>query len=218
MAFFSCMALTLLLGIVGCGHGGNALRSSLQLLVPGHHDVSAVAAKVHYASIDIAVSGNGGLLVLAELSGGNAYFQSGNRDVIVLRHGYLDQAAGLMQDLLMTRVFRQPGSLTAPPWRLAEAGVPFAYRVQRIWRTKNGTLHADQARATLICDDAATDVELPLATVGLQRCQQTLVWSDGVQTQSVLWRYPRDHRLWAVRAVPWPGAPVFEWKVARPWW
>lgn len=217
VAFFSCLALAGLLTLSACGHGNSALRSSLQVLMPSHQDVSRLAARIPYAAIDITVAGNGGLLVLAEESSGTAYFQSPSRDVIVLHNGYLDQAAGLMQDLLMTRVFRKSG-LTAPPWRLAVPGVPFEYQVQRLWRTKNGILHADQARATLLCQEDTVARELPLATVDLQRCQETLLWSNGERTQSLLWRYPLDNRLWAVRTVAWPGGPVFAWQVARPWW
>lgn len=212
------MALSALLALAGCGSGTSALRGTLQTLVPLPQDVSQRAAELPYASIDLAINGHGGLLVLAELSDGNAYFQSASREVIVIQNGYLDQTAGLPANLLMTRVYRAEGSLAMPPWRAARPGVPFKYLVQRLWRSADGTLHADQAQATLVCETRLTSVELPLATLALQRCLEILVWSSGARTQSTLWRHPESHRLWAARTVPWPGGPVFEWQVARPWW
>lgn len=216
-AFFSCAALVMLLVLSGCG-GAGALRSTMQAVVPWSGDVSQRAAALPYATVDMSVNGNGGLLVLAELSHGNAYFQSASRGVIVLRHGNLYRTAGLAANLVMTRVYRQDQALQAAPWRLATAGKPFHYQVQRQWRGAEGVLHADTARATLTCEQDTTQIELPLATLGLQKCRVTLAWSGGAHTQSILWRHPDDHRLWAVHTVPWPGGPEIEWQVARPWW
>lgn len=213
-AFFSCAALLILLALGGCGVGTDTLRA----LTPWQQDVSQRAAALPYASIDLAINGRGGLLVLAEISDGHTYFQTATYSAIVLENGYLDQTAGLPANLLMTRIYRADNSLEQPPWRLASAGEPFEYLVQRQWRDAEGDLHADQAHATLLCKPELTKRELPLVTLALQRCRETLVWSNGATTVSILWRDPDNHRLWAVHTVPWPGAPVFEWQVARRWW
>lgn len=215
-AFFSCVVLIFLLA--GCGSGASALRGTLEAVVPWQADVSQRAGQLSYASIKLLIDGSGGLVVLAELSRDNAYFQLANYETIVLEDGYLDRTAGLPADLLVTRVRGVSGKLEQPPWRAAKAGVPFEYRVQRQWRGVDGRIHADRARATLVCEPTPRQVELPLASLALQRCHESLVWSDGTRTESILWRLPEDHRLWSVRTVPWPGAPVFEWEVARPWW
>lgn len=218
-AFFVSVAIFFaLFFLAGCGGHARALRATMQGLVPWHQNVSQRAAELPYASIDLLVNGHGGLLVLAELSQGNAYFQSANRNTIVMHNGYLDQATGAKTELLMTRLHRANGRLDRPPWRSAEGGVPFEYLVQRLWRTFDGTLHAGQAQATLVCETVATERKLPLASLSLQRCRESLLWSNGATTQSTLWRDPVDQRLWAVQTVPWPDAPEFQWQVARPWW
>src|SRR5690625_3001757 len=111
-AFFSCVTLMALLALAGCGRSAGVFRGTLQGLLPLPHDVSKRAAQLPYASIDLTIDGQGGLLVLAELSDGNAYFQSASHGVIVIRNGYLSQTAGLPANLLMTRVYRTGESRT----------------------------------------------------------------------------------------------------------
>lgn len=217
-AFFSCATLVLLLVLSGCAHEIKLMRDTLQAVTPWHQDVSEHAAELPYASIDITVEGNGGLVVMAERSSDHAYFQSGNRDIFVLHNGYLDQTAGLMSNLMMTRIHQVDGILAGMPWHMADTGEAFEYLVQRIWRSKDGVLHADQAHARLVCHEHSAKKTLPLGSLVLQRCLETLTWSDGTSTQSILWRHPDSHQLWAVHTVPWPGAPEIHWEVARPWW
>src|SRR5699024_5161940 len=147
----------------GCGSASGVLRSTLHTLVPWSHNVSKRAASLPYASIDLTVGGKGGLVVLAELSEGNAYFQSASRGTIDIRHGYLAQSAGLPENLLMTRVYATGEAQMAMPWRTARAGEPFNYIVQRMWRTADGMLHTGRANATLVCKASTKQVELPLA-------------------------------------------------------
>lgn len=213
----------LILLLAGCGSGSGVIRSTFGELLPGRPDVSDYASQLPYASLDISINGRGGLIVLAEYSGAQAYFQASSRETIVLRHGYLVQTAGLDANLLMTRLLgdEEATATTAdymPPWQRAEAGQPMTYTVQRQWRDEDGVLHAGTAAATLKCDEQAIPVELPLATVDLQRCDETLVWADGAETHSVLWRDPQERMLWRVSTVPWPGGPEVAWRVARPWW
>lgn len=218
-AFFSCMVLVgAALVLSGCGGGASVMRGTLQSLWPWQQDVSKQAATLPYASIDLSVAGRGGLVVLAELSHGNAYFQTSSRETIVLHNGYLNQTAGLLANLLMTRLRRNGQVLKQPPWRTVAAGGSVHYIVLRHWRDADGVLHAGRARATLTCSAQSKDKALPLATIALQRCREILTWSDGAQTVTTLWRDPGNHRLWAVRTTPWPGARTFAWQVARPWW
>lgn len=224
-AFFSCgVALAALLLVTGCGSRGTVLRNTLGAVLPGSADVSQHAAELPYASLDVSINGQGGLIVLARMSGAKTYFQAATMETIVLRHGYLAQTAGLDADLLMTRlrVMDSEQALGAdnvqPPWQRAVAGQPLIYTVQRQWRTRDGVVHAASAQATLRCQQDPASVELPLATLSLQRCNETLVWGNGARTHSVLWREPDEHMLWRVSTVPWPGGPELAWSVARPWW
>lgn len=217
-AFFWFIACVLPLALSGCNVNPSAPLATVLGLLPGASDVSQRAAELPYASIDFHIAGRGGLLVLAEYAGDVAYFQSASRETVVLENGYLDHTAGLATDLLMTRFRRTDGVLSSAPWQAAEAGQPFTYVVQRQWQRAGSMPYTDAAQATLVCEEHTTPVELPLTTLSLQRCRETLVWSGGAETWSTLWRSPENHRLWAMTTVPWPGAPEIEWQVARPWW
>lgn len=216
-AFFTYgLLICSVLLVAGCGTGPDVIRKTFGDLLPGAPNVSKYASQLPYASLDISINGRGGLIVLAERAGAQTYFQASSRETIVLWHGYLARTAGLDNNLLMTRL--EGAGQRMPPWQQAEAGQPVTYTVQRQWRGENGVLHAGTATATLSCRAQAVPVELPLATVDLQRCDETLAWAGGTKTHSVLWRDPKERMLWRVSMVPWPGGPEVAWRVARPWW
>ncbi len=201
-----------------CSVRPSAPVATLFGLLPGSSDVAERAAAVPFASIDFRIDGRGGLLVLGEHQRASTYWQSSSRETIALEHGYLHHTAGLATDLLMTHFRVEGGVSDALPWQVAQAGEPLTYVVQRQWQSAKGMPRTDAARATLVCEAQAAPVELPLTTLSLQRCNETLVWSGGAKTYSTLWRTPETHRLWAMATVPWPGGPSIEWQVARPWW
>lgn len=221
-AFFSYgAAFFMVLLVAGCGTGSNVVRTTFgDLFSDIGSDVSEYAGSIPYASLDVSVNGRGGLIVLAEVSGSQTYFQSAAHEAVVLRHGYLVQTAGLDANLQMTRLRSDAARVDKQviPWQQAQAGEPITYIVQREWRDAEGVPHAGVATATLKCRRQAVPVELPLATLPLQRCDETLVWASGEKTRSVLWRDPEERMLWQVHTVPWPGGPEVAWRVARPWW
>ncbi len=218
-AFFWLVVCAVPFVLSACSVRPSAPVATLLGLLPGGSDVAERAATVPFASIDFRINDRGGLLVLAERQRALTYWQSAGRETIVLENGYLDHTAGLATDLMMTRFRVGQGMLPdTSPWRAAQAGEPFTYVVQRQWQSAGGMPHTDTAQATLVCETQSISVELPLTTLSLQRCNETLVWSGGARTYSTLWRSPQTHRLWAMATVPWPGAPSIEWQVARPWW
>lgn len=212
----------------GCGTGSNVVRNTFGDILSGsltRNDklISERAGQLPYASLDFTINGRGGLIVMARHDGAQTYFQSAGRNVIGLRHGYLAETAGFKANLLMTRLqygdsASAAGSDYVPPWQRAEPGQPITYTLQRQWRGADGMLHTATAQAKLACNQKAVAVTLPLATIGLQRCNETAVWADGSETHSSLWRDPDERMLWRVRTVAWPGGPQIAWRVARPWW
>ena len=206
-AFF---ASALLLLLTGC--------SLIRPPSPLPADIAQKAAELPYASIHMQLGRREGLLVLAYAAHQDTWFLTPDHASFLLRDGYLSQTDGMPQELLMTQFRRDQQTLTTPPWQQAQAGVPFQYQVLREWRDGNSHVHADQANARLLCEPDAHDISLPLITLPLQSCTETLTWSDGRQTRSILWRNPADNRLWQVQTQPWPGAPQFEWQVAKSWW
>ena len=212
----------------GCGAGNAIVRSSFGDILPSvlkgtEKHAAERARQLPYASLDLSIDGRGGLIVMAREAGPRTYFQSATRDVIGLKHGYLAQTAGLKANLLLTRLRYDDGTPETaanyvPPWQRVDAGGPIAYQVQRQWRDGEGMVHTDTAQAMLACDANAADVELPLATIKLQRCRETLTWASGETTQSTLWRDPDERMLWRVQTVAWPNGPEIAWRVARPWW
>ncbi|MES1926927.1 hypothetical protein T31B1_16450 [Salinisphaera sp. T31B1] len=189
--------------------------STFAAFFPSDEDVSAQAADIPYASIDLTIAGSGGLLALSEQSGGLTFWQTSGNQAFVFRNGYLDATRGLPIDLESTEVAMQ-GADGVAPWQADQNEIH--YRVVRTWSDEDGELHSGRADATLVCRNDSERVELPLATLGLQRCDETLRWADGPTTHSTLWRDPGDRRLWAVDTVAWPGGDRIVWRVARPWW
>ncbi|OLO03443.1 hypothetical protein BTW07_15125 [Salinicola socius] len=180
------------------------------------NEISAQADSIPYASVDLHVDGYGGLVILASQVADLSYWQFRDGSTVALQDGYLHSSAGLEQNLIDTQISDVSDSGSdAHPWRGNAAMV--TYRVTREWKSADGYTHRGQADASLDCDTAVEDVELPLMSLKLQACRETLAWDDGTTTYGTLWRTPEDGRLWAVETQPWPGAPTFDWQVARPW-
>ena len=207
---------TMLLGVVliaGCSASNSPTLVTLRALLPGGGpDAGAEAKKISYASLELHVARRGGLLVLAEQGGHVTFWQTSRRESIELRDGYLASTNGFAPELTMTQINAPAGNA---PWMTAD---PPAYTLVRSWISTDGSRHTEQARAALTCANGVEPVKLPLATLELQKCRETLDWAQGATTASVYWRHPGDHHIWAAQVVPWPGAPEYDWKVARPWW
>ncbi len=202
-------------GLVGCSSTNPAI-ATLSAFLPGRVDVSDRASELSYASIDFVVGGRGGLLVLAESSQELTFWQSSRRETIVLRGGYLESTSGLTPELQLTQI-RAGAVNNAMPWRLA-LEEPAHYTLTRTWTRADESVDTARADATLSCAPGTVEKKLPLTTLELQRCVEKLVWERGATTTSVFWRDPGNHRIWAADVVAWPGSPLYEWRVARPWW
>ena len=207
--WLSVLCIVLLLS--GCGSVTRALTG---IFVPNARpDVSedsADAADIPYASIDIRVAGTGGLLLLTESSGAASYWRSGQGQVVVMINGDLAQTVGLSPDLL-SRVSERPQGVVS-----LDAAVHYPIHVS--YESRSGEPRALAGTATLDCSAAAAERELPLATLALRECRETVIWGSGAQTVSTYWLRPETGRIWKARVVAWPSAPVVEWEVARPWW
>lgn len=203
----------------GCaGVANTPIVSTFAAFFPSDEDVSDQAAEVSFASIDLAIEGSGGLLVLSEQSGALTFWQTSGSQALVFRNGYLDSTRGLPSDLEMTEVSVDGATddRHVAPW--VEASSDASYRIVRSWSTRDGQMRSGRADARLRCASETERVDLPLATLSLQRCDETMRWAGGGVTKSTIWRDPDDHRIWAVDTVPWPGADRVTWRVARPWW
>lgn len=182
----------------------------------GDEDIREQAEATQYASLDLKVDGNGGLIILAEQSGHMTYWQFADSSTIALQDGYLKSTAGLETDLIDTRISDMSEDTSQGfPWRTPSGRA--SYRISREWKTADGYVHRGQAKASLVCEPGTSDVALPLTTLALQTCHETLDWDSGAVTTSTLWRTPGDGRLWAAKVQPWPDAPTFAWQIARPW-
>lgn len=213
--FFRLSACVMAMSTTGCTLGQGPSVNSL-LEGAGDEDISAQAEATEYASLDLEVNGNGGLIILAEQAGDTTYWQFADSSTVTMQDGYLKSTAGLEEDLIDTRI-SDAGDNDGQglPWRTLSGRT--VYRVSREWKTADGYVHQGQAEATLACEPGTSDVALPLMTRALQVCHETLTWDDGAVTTSTFWRSPEDGRLWAAETQPWPEAPAFEWRIARPW-
>lgn len=215
-AVFLCVsALYAYLLLAGCSSSNPAV-ATLTAFLPGRADVSERAGELSYASIDFAAAGRGGLLVLAESSQELTFWQSSRRETVVLRGGYLESTSGLTPELQLTEISTDTDE-GAMPWRLA-LDEPAHYTLTRTWTRADGSVDTGRADATLSCATGAVEKKLPLTTLELERCVEKLVWERGATTTSVFWRDRGNHRIWAAAVVAWPGSPLYEWRVARPWW
>src|SRR5699024_4665508 len=195
-----------------------AFTGDYQKLKSGNVDYAKRAQALPYASLKLSVSGRTGLLVMAERAGRTAYFQAPGAETLVLRNDRLSRFVTPNWDLLLNVMGQRSAGNTKAPWHALPVGDAMTYTVMRQWRSEDGRQHADQPQARLVCNAGTTDVELPLATVALQQCTETLHWSNGERTRTTLWRDVDEYRVWQVHTVPWPGGPRIEWQVARPWW
>ncbi|MBB3188809.1 YjbF family lipoprotein [Halomonas cerina] len=165
------------------------------------------ARKLPYASLLVNAYGNRSLLVLAYQAGepGDAttLWQARDQGTLTLTDGRLFSTAGFGRDLLSL-------SRTAP----AAGG---RYRVSSHWQEADGADHRAQGLATWQCHTPES-VSLPLTTLALERCEETVDWQGAGTSHNILWRDPETQRLWAGTETPWPGAAPVEWQVARPWW
>lgn len=219
-AVFLCVSVVSVVATLSACVGGRESPwvATFASTLPGgvkSQDLSKQAAAIPYASVDLSVGGPGGLLILAEQADGLTFWQSSSRETIVFRGGYLNSTRGLQRNLLSNRL--TSGGEDIQPWGLA-ADQPVIYRVERSWENTGGQPQAGRAQATFACNDELESVELPLTTLDLSRCTETLEWDSGKTTRSVLWRHPDTNRIWAGDAVAWPGGPQVTWQVARPWW
>jgi len=218
-AVFLCLLSPWLLMAGGCGGIANTpVVSTFAAFFPSSEDVSEQAAEIPFASIDLTIEGSGGLLALSEQSGALTFWQTSGNQAFVFRDGYLDATRGLPSNLDMTEVSMSDRNADAhmSPWTAGRADM--SYRVVRTWSDAEGQTRSARADAQLICRQELERVELPLATLTLQRCDETMRWAGFGVTKSTIWRDPDDHRIWAVDTVPWPGADRVVWRVARPWW
>ncbi|GAB3682725.1 hypothetical protein [Salinisphaera aquimarina] len=219
-AVFLCVLGVCFLGVglAGCStNSANPLVSTLSSFLPGRADVSDRARDVSYASIDFGIGGRGGLLILSNISQGLTFWQTSRRETVVLRDGYLESSGGLVPELHMTRISGYAAGDKKTPWS-GEINAPVHYTVTRSWTNADGETDSGRASADLVCAPGTVEKKLPLTTRALERCVETLSWERGKQTASVLWRDPENHRVWAAEVVAWPGSPLYEWRVARPWW
>jgi hypothetical protein len=220
-AVFLCVgALVLAGGLAGCVDSQNhPLLATLGAFVPGSgSDVSKVAAKVSYASIKFSAGHRSGLLILAEQSSGLTFWQSSQAETVVLRQGYLQSTSGLDSNLEMTQITGLADNAGQASPFAQDLASPVEYKVLRSWRGRDDRLHSGAAEATLSCAGRTRPVKLPLATLPLKKCVQSMSWNSGKHTKSIYWIDPKDNRIWAGDVVAWPGGPEYAWQVARPWW
>lgn len=208
------------LWLSGCANGeltplGGSVRG---LLAPsGEKPLLTQAQRLPYASLMIETESLQGLVVLGAEAGETTIWPAGNATSLALHQDGLQATAGLSRDLLSLHYMdaEAPGITLEPnPWRWPE---PPAYRVMSRWQAHDGTQHAAEARGVLRCG-APAPTSLPLGSLPLQACHETLYWSSGEVSHSTLWRDPESLRLWAVELSPWPQGSTIGWQVARPWW
>lgn len=211
-AVFFCTALSMMAS--GCTSLGNSpLGASLESVFFADNPIAEQANAVPYASLSFDAGGQPGLVVMASRVGDTSYWQLRDSSTVVLQHNYLERTAGFNSDLIDTTLNINTHDAAAP-WALPLQHA--RYSLTRQWRTSHGELLQHSADVTLKCEAEIEEVSLPLTTLPLQRCTETLAWDTGDTTQSELWRSPETYRLWAVTTQPWPDAPIFSWQVARP--
>lgn len=217
-AFVCVCAVVGAMFVAGCASDrSNPWVSTFTSFVPGTSEkVGKQAAAIPYASVKLSVGRAGGLLILAEQTEQLTFWQSSKRETIVFRNGYLNATRGLASNLLSSRMVSADGAPISP-WNNVD-NAPVHYRVERSWEDADGKRHAVRARASFVCADKKESVKLPLTTLDLTRCVESLDWDGGKQTRSVVWQDLETHRIWAADAVAWPGGLRVTWKVARPWW
>lgn len=209
----------MLLLLAGCefAYNNNPLLDTVGALIPGTGDVSAEAERIPYASLRFSIAGRGGLIVLAEQADGATFWQSGQRETVVLRDGYFVSTSGMPNALEMTELTLPSSGDDSMPWTAAP-GMRRDYRVTRAWKLEDGSTQSAAAEATMVCHADIESQELTLRTMGLQRCDERLSWPDGQTTYSTYWRSPDNRRIWKARTTAWPDGPSVEWDVARRWW
>lgn len=203
--------------LVACSAGPDDVLGALvgSLVAETAPDVAARAEAISYASIKLTVDGRGGLMVMSRASDSLTYWQTAKRQTFVLNNGNLSHTAGLSRDVLSTRLVL--GRLDALPWRVADER-PVSYELVRTWQTGAGEVVQARGRAKLVCQSDLESVELPLITLDLRRCEESVTWPAGTTTDSTLWLGKDSGRIWAARVQPVPDGDVYEWQVARPWW
>lgn len=174
------------------------------------------ARKLPYASLLVNAYGNQSLLVLAYQAGepddATTLWQARDQGTLTLTGGRLFSTAGFGQDLLSLTRDRidSTGETSA-----ATAGG--RYRVISHWQEADGADHRAQGLASWQCHTPES-VSLPLTTLVLERCEETVDWQRAGVSHNTLWRDPETQRPWAGTETPWPGADPIAWQVARPWW
>src|SRR5690554_6516386 len=235
-AALSCLRRPALLTVLplllaGCASGGlSPLGDALQTLLPTDDSATDRAAALPYASLALDAGDRRGLVVMGAQAGDTTLWPTGNQGLITLFHDGLQATAGLPRDLLDTRYWPLDGDNGAEPDEPEPEGAmpaaayvpwhretPVAFRLERSWQEADGAVARLAATGRLSCGTPEPR-ELPLASLPLRRCMQHLAWDDGRETTATLWLAPETRRLWAVEEKPWPGGPVIEWEVARPWW
>ena len=204
--------------LAGCTSGGpSPLGSALQEgLIDGGPPAERAEA-IPYASLQLDAGDRRGLVVMGAQAGDTTLWPTGNQGLVTLYREGLQATAGLERDLLDTRYRPAEGGEAQAgyvPWREAEPGT---FYLSRSWQTPDGGVARQSAQGRLACG-APEPRELLLASLALQRCEQRLTWDDGRETTATLWRESDTRRLWAVAETPWPGGPLIEWEVVRPWW
>jgi hypothetical protein len=198
----------------GCATGSavNPVAETMASLLGSTPDFSGRAADLPYASMELTAGHSSALVVLAYIQGDDpeyTYWQSSNRVTFQFRDGRPFATAGLEGRLLSLERLEN-----GPPTPQSDADT---YRVRAHWVDPQDQEHVAVGEAHWACA-APASVELPLRTLELRRCEETIRWEGFGRQVNVFHLSPDSQRVWAGETRQWPGGPALNWQVARPWW
>ncbi|MFD2190036.1 YjbF family lipoprotein [Pistricoccus aurantiacus] len=203
LAVLSCLTL----GLLGCSSAGySPLGNSFTSLIPDRDAIATTAESLPYASVAAHMDGNDALMIMAHQVGEDTFWQARDRATLQLQAGLPYRTAGFDNELL--KLDYPPIGSAAPKERLP---------VVVDWQDAEGNEHHLTGWVQRQCQPEP-QVELPLTTLDLERCEDKVVWSNGQTSRNTLWYRPQDQRVWAGSIEPWPDARRIGWQVARPWW
>lgn len=215
------VGITLLLA--GCADGGfSPLGSSVAPGITGgggNVSSAAQAEAITFASLVLNTQARSGLVVLGAVAGDTTLWPTGQQGSLTLYRDGLAATVGFRQELLSLRYTPTTGDAPASdagwvPWQSA---TPVSYRIISQWREASGEVKAAEGQAELRCEPAQVR-PLPLGSRPLEQCREWVDWGNGDISESLFYRGPRDHRLWAAEVTPWPRGEQIAWEVARAWW
>ncbi|WP_106478275.1 YjbF family lipoprotein [Phytohalomonas tamaricis] len=149
--------------------------------------------------------------LLALRSAENTYWQSSKNTAFMLHNERLASTGGFKHELLSTRYLYDG----IPPWQRSLDELPAYYQVEAYYQDM--LYQASKGKATLRCKSTPEHVNLPLTNMLLTPCIEKIEWANGENTYNYLWREPRTSHIRQAEETPWPGAPTFIWKAAKPW-